>query len=112
MSKGHVTPARRLWFRLRSQFITLLIGAALLALAIYVDRQMGQEERAAQRSEVLQRISSTPTPREPEDSTAGARCVTDQFNRAVAAMQQHGDATPLPPHARKPVDSGRSPATP
>jgi PAS domain S-box-containing protein len=58
MSKGHVTPARRLWFRLRSQFITLLIGAALLALAIHVDRQMGQEERAAQRSEVLQRVSS------------------------------------------------------
>jgi hypothetical protein len=69
-------------------------------------------KRCGSRGIVLQRISSTPAPWEPEDSTAGARCVADQFNRAVAAMQQHGDATPLPPHARKPVDSGRSPATP
>lgn len=57
MSKGHVTPGHRLWYRLRSQFVTVLIGLTLLGVGVYVDRQLGQEEHSAQRNTVLQRIN-------------------------------------------------------
>jgi uncharacterized membrane protein len=61
---------------------------------------------------VLQRLATPAALATPKDSITGARCVAEQFNLALAAMQQHGDATPRRPPACTPADSGRSPATP
>ena len=89
------------WVRRSQQQI-----AALLASGDYSVKRCGSS------GIVLQRIDRAVAPEQPEGLSAGERCVAEQFNRALAAMQQHGDATPLPPPGRKPADSGRSPATP
>jgi PAS domain S-box-containing protein len=58
MNKGYVTPGHRLWYRVRSQWITIVIGLALLALAVSVDRQMNRDESTAQREAVLSEMNT------------------------------------------------------
>jgi hypothetical protein len=79
---------------------------ALLASGAY------QVNRCNSSGIVLQRISRTAPLGDQEASSAKKRCVVDQFNQALAAMQQHGAATPPLPPGHTPADSGRSPATP
>jgi hypothetical protein len=61
---------------------------------------------------VLQRIKSAGAPGETSAANAAERCVADQFNQALAAMQQRGDAAPSLPPGRTPAGSGRWPARP
>ena len=61
---------------------------------------------------LLQRIASNPGAASAPSQSAGEHCVADQFNAALAQMQQHGDAAQPPRPGRKPADTSRSPAMP